>query len=582
MSQNEITLRITADASGVEDGANHAREQIEKATQSVSALADMLGVKVPESIQTLIASSALLGPALEEVLPVVAVGTLITEMYQLNEEHKQITAAIYGESAAWRALRLDATNFADDTRIRLLEIRERIDAITAGPLTVLKDRLQRIDAVSFEQLKQQFKSIADEANKGFAGMQESRLMALVLGDSDVQESIKAVADNFQLIMDRINSAEKHHDVAAIGRVLDEEILKTRQTIKTDSMGGLPGTKQLIAANERLLQVLTDLKNAYSSVQQVAAGDKQLEKLESVGQAERRVQVITVQAQRDRIDTTRLAGQQVVADYQQSFATINASTQQFNSQQLSILMTGINNNSNRILQATDALHKKLQAKEAEAQQQRAKLWDQTFKGISGAFSTFINGIVSGHQTLSQAWVKMVDGMAAKFIDGLEKQLMSFAEHKLMELTIHTSTEAAKDQASQAAHAKEDERTAYSAAKAAWESVVHTPIIGPLIAPIAAASTFAAVSAFGSAEGGQYLVPAEQLTMLHRNEMVLPAGVADRMRGVIEGGGGGGVTVVVNHSVSAVDAESFQAHLRRHANLIGQEVSRMLKKRTMASV
>jgi hypothetical protein len=299
---------------------------------------------------------------------------------------------------------------------------------------------------------------------------------------------------------------------------------------------------------------------------------------AMGQQANEQHVINVQAQKDRIDTTRLANQQVVADYQQSFAAINASTQQFNSQQLSILMTGINNNSNHIIQATDALHKKLQAKEAEAQQQRAKLWDQAFKGISGAFSTFTNGIVSGHQTLSQAWVKMVDGMAAKFIDGLEKQLMSFAEHKLMELTIHTSTEAAKDQASQAAHAKEDERTAYSAAKAAWESVVHTPLIGPILAPIAAASTFAAVSAFGSAEGGQYIVPSEQLTMLHRNEMVLPAGVADRMRGVIEGGGGGAVTVVVNHSVSAVDAESFQAHLRRHANLIGQEVSRMLRKRT----
>ena len=293
---------------------------------------------------------------------------------------------------------------------------------------------------------------------------------------------------------------------------------------------------------------------------------------------RQEQVITVQAQKDRIDTTRLAGQQVVADYRQSFAAINASAQQFNSQQLSILMTGINNNSNHIIHATDAMHKKLQAKEAEVQQQRTKLWDQTFKGISGAFSTFINGVVSGHQTLSQAWVKLVDGMAAKFVDGLEKQLMSFAEHKLMELTIHTTTERAKDQASQAAHAKEDERTAYSAAKAAWESVVHTPIVGPILAPIAAAATFAAVTAFGSAEGGQYIVPSEQLTMLHRNEMVLPAGVADRMRGVIEGGGGGGVTVVVNHSVSAVDAESFQAHLRRHANLIGQEVSRMLRKRS----
>lgn len=368
------------------------------------------------------------------------------------------------------------------------------------------------------------------------------------------------------------------------RALRDQIFFTKQTASDpDAWGAKAANEALPALNDQLgvaQQQLIFFEKEMRNLKKIFSLQKASE-VGAVGQQANEQHVINVQMQKDRIDTTRLSSQQVVADYQQSFAAINASTQQFNSQQLSILMTGINNNSNQIIQATDALRKKLQAKEVEAQQQRAKLWDQTFKGISGAFGTFINGIVSGHQTLSQAWVKMVDGMVTKFIDGLEKQLMSFAEHKLMELTIHTTTETAKDQASQAAHTKEDERTAYSAAKAAWESVVHTPIIGPILAPIAAASTFAAVSAFGSAEGGQYLVPSEQLTMLHRNEMVLPAGVADRMRGVIEGRGGGGVTVVVNHSVSAVDAESFQAHLRRHANLIGQEVSRMLRKRTSST-
>ncbi len=61
------------------------------------------------------------------------------------------------------------------------------------------------------------------------------------------------------------------------------------------------------------------------------------------------------------------------------------------------------------------------------------------------------------------------------------------------------------------------------------------------------------------------------------MVLPAGVADRMRGVIESGGGRGLTVVVNHSVSAVDAESFQSHIRRHGHMIASEVAGVLRKR-----
>jgi ABC-type phosphate transport system ATPase subunit len=69
------------------------------------------------------------------------------------------------------------------------------------------------------------------------------------------------------------------------------------------------------------------------------------------------------------------------------------------------------------------------------------------------------------------------------------------------------------------------------------------------------------------------------MLHPQEMVLPAGIANQMRSVIGGGGSGGsgVTVVVNHSVSAVDAASFQGHIRRHGNMIANEVTRALKRK-----
>jgi len=204
----------------------------------------------------------------------------------------------------------------------------------------------------------------------------------------------------------------------------------------------------------------------------------------------------------------------------------------------------------------------EAKNAEQQ------WQKIMSGMQGTFSSFTQDILSGHQTIAQSWTKLVDGLASKFIEGLERQLFSFI-----------ATEAAKDSVSAAGHAKEGERTAASAAQHAYDAVVDTPIIGPVLAPIAAAGAFAAVTAFGSAEGGQYYVPNNQLTMLHPQEMVLPAGIANQMRNVIGGGGSGGsgVTVVINHSVSAVDAVSFQGHIRRHSNMIANEVTRALKRK-----
>jgi hypothetical protein len=201
-------------------------------------------------------------------------------------------------------------------------------------------------------------------------------------------------------------------------------------------------------------------------------------------------------------------------------------------------------------------------------QQEKRWQDLAKTISSSISGALNSWIQGSQTLSQAWAKMAEDMAMKFISSLEQQLVEFV---VMSAT--------KESVDEAQAKKSGLRAAYDAAKKAWAWA--SDKISPFVAPVIAAATFAGVEAFGSAEGGQYIVPGNQLTMLHRNEMVLPAGVADRMRGVIEGGGGGGgVTVVVNHSVNAVDAESFQQVIRRHGNIIGNEVARVLKKRGMS--
>ena len=100
--------------------------------------------------------------------------------------------------------------------------------------------------------------------------------------------------------------------------------------------------------------------------------------------------------------------------------------------------------------------------------------------------------------------------------------------------------------------------------------------------AAAQVFAigeglAIEAKASA-GGDWRVDSDRLNFVHKNETILPAGIAGKLRDMVESGGqSGGVTVVVNHSVSAVDAASFQGHIRRHSNMIANEVTRALKRK-----
>jgi len=130
-------------------------------------------------------------------------------------------------------------------------------------------------------------------------------------------------------------------------------------------------------------------------------------------------------------------------------------------------------------------------------------------------------------------------------------------------------AAESKAISATTARTDITNAAAQAGAkAYQAVVGIPIIGPILAPAAAAVAFAGVEAFGgdvaSASGGWERVPADDApALLHRNEMVLPANLAERVRGMTEGGGQGGSQVVHQHNYhfQTPDARSFEQWLRR---------------------
>lgn len=133
---------------------------------------------------------------------------------------------------------------------------------------------------------------------------------------------------------------------------------------------------------------------------------------------------------------------------------------------------------------------------------------------------------------------------------------------------------KETASKAAEGPSIIRDAMAAARGAFKAVVGIPIIGPILAPPAAAAAFAAVAAF-SAEGG-YDVPSNggagvdgrggQFGIVHPSEMILPAGLANPLRNMISNGSTEAPLAAANDRsnnmgdlhvhVSAIDAASFK--------------------------
>ena len=358
-----------------------------------------------------------------------------------------------------------------------------------------------------------------------------------------------------------------HYIENVGRVINDVFhFRWRQA-----------TEDAIAANKQLTadlqEMLSKLKNAWAGfggeVKEILAEVKTADPAPNVlpkptnEGARRSAPNVEVVAQKSVIDN-KAADEQIVSDANAILGQLPGVQQGVDLQMLALLTQYASSAKVVWVQAaTD-----VEQSEKGSLGRRSQQWGQFFQTINSAFSTFTKSLLSGHETFGQAWTKMVVSMETAYISSLEKQLMAFLQKKLKEVLIHGQAEATKDAASQVTHAKEDTRTAYGAAKAAFESVIHTPIIGPILAPIAAAAAFAAVGALGSAEGGQWEVPGIQMTMLHPREMVLPASLAQGVREAVGAGGGtaGGGHTFNFHVNGAGDphavADRVMARVRRH--------------------
>jgi hypothetical protein len=163
-----------------------------------------------------------------------------------------------------------------------------------------------------------------------------------------------------------------------------------------------------------------------------------------------------------------------------------------------------------------------------------------------------GLISGRQTLLSA----VEGFAER---GLEKVIESGLEELLHHIGIETLKAAATgageamsleakvnaaiagkavDASTGSASVMADAHTAFAGA---YKAMVGIPIIGPILAPIAGATAFAAVAAMDvfSAEGGMANVPYDgAMIQGHAKEMMLPASIAQPLRESIASGNLGG--------------------------------------------
>lgn len=224
-------------------------------------------------------------------------------------------------------------------------------------------------------------------------------------------------------------------------------------------------------------------------------------------------------------------------------------------------------------------------EKEIRDKQKKQAFDAFSPLTDAWHSSLASMLSGAQTfgesvgniwkgLGQVVDKAISSMADEWIGSHAKQLAIFLTTKARELLVHLGINTAKTASTATAASAQVASEAAVAGAGAAASAATVPGIGWLIAIPAALAVVAGVMALrsniASAAGGWGTVPSDQVAQLHKNEMVLPASIAEPLRRATAGGeiGGGGDTFTVN--IHAVDAASFSAMLSRNEPVLMAQI------------
>ena len=190
-------------------------------------------------------------------------------------------------------------------------------------------------------------------------------------------------------------------------------------------------------------------------------------------------------------------------------------------------------------------------EDQENQFRMKIMDQ----MSSGWDTHLQKMMNGQESLKRGFTSMAQEMAGSMEKALIQMGLDFVKFQMLKKTETEKT-----------HLETNFLAAKDAAGNAWSSAADIPVVGWILAPVAAAAAFAGVMAF--AEGGWDNVPSDQVAMIHKQEMVLPAHIANPLReslasGTMGGSGGGGDTHV---HISAVDRKSVERLFTQHGSAL----------------
>lgn len=216
------------------------------------------------------------------------------------------------------------------------------------------------------------------------------------------------------------------------------------------------------------------------------------------------------------------------------------------------------------------------------QEQERDYQSFANSIEQAFNSQLRGLLSGTESWHTAFKSVLEDLLIKFIEWTETTVAHYVIGEAMKtaatttgVATRTGAEQAGAAASMAAQGAAMIRSILSSSAEAFAGVFGflAPLMGPLAAgPAAAAQATVAgmAGSVASADIGMWQVPQDMLTLVHHNELIMPAAEAGTFRSMLSEGGssgqGGAVHIhpTTNLHVSALNSGSVSQWMKSNSS------------------
>lgn len=564
----QVQRKVKEMGEGFQEAGKKAEYSMMEARHAAMLLGEETGVRIPRALAGILAHSEALGPILASAFSLIAIpafvelivkGTekmadwvaetfIFTEaMKALDSVEQAVNRDIVEQNAKVKSLRnefeliglhgskLESKKFSlfNEQDLAPAEARLKQVASAIGYVKISGDQLG--DALEIANTKiNQFNQIHTEAKIKI--LPESATLEQQLGALTAIEG--AYQKDVSVLRQQGANTQKSFEVDLTKETIEQFKKRQEEALKL--------SREIQRAHEELIKAMDERDAAYSSTfesrlkTQLTEEGKLADATLKVGEAELTLNAAIAKAassrQQDKVnqDKATFNLRQQIEDTDAliallrkqetaELAIVDAKIEQASAAMQVAFSTGGGISSAEFLQA-EAQYREYQARRvevaaaAEAKIQQAE--DGTMRkeqldiqqyvsSANSALGSFVGNWVAGHRTMGQAAFEMYQRTTAALLENLAKAAAAQIAGMLLHKTLK---------------AQEQLHDAKAAAAGAYSAVAGIPFVGPILAPIAAGAAFAAVMAFE--KGGN--VPTDTLAMLHKNEMVLPANIAEGVR------------------------------------------------------